>query len=63
MSVDTDLAAKLIEELDKTIADATQGLARGLPYDQYQQAVGMIEAYKQVRFALIPQTLDEIQRR
>lgn len=63
MSVDTDLAAKLIEELDKTIADAIQGLAGGLPYDQYQQACGMIEAYRQVRYALIPETLAAIQRR
>lgn len=63
MSVDTDLAEKLVAELDKTIADATQGLAAGLPYDQYQQACGMIEAYKQVRFALIPQSVSEIQNR
>lgn len=63
MSVDTDLAAKLVEDLDKIITDAKESLPSGLPYDQYQQACGMIEAYKQVRFTLIPQALDEIQRR
>jgi len=64
MSVlDTDLAAKLTEDLDKIIADAINGLAAGLPYDQYQQACGMIEAFKQVRFSLIPQTLSDLQTR
>lgn len=63
MSVDTDLAAKLVEDLDKIITDAKESLITGLPYEKYQQACGMIEAYQQLRHVLIPQALAEIQRR
>lgn len=63
MSVDTDLATACLTELDRVIKEATESLANGLPYDQYQQACGMIVAYKQVRYSLIPETLEAIQRR
>lgn len=60
---DTDLAAALTEELDGIIRDAKEGLITGLPYDKYQQACGMIEAYSQVRDVLIRRTIEAIQRR
>lgn len=63
MSLDLDLAEKLKADLDQIIKEAVEGLAGGLPYDQYQQACGMIEAYRQVRNALIPRNLEELQKR
>lgn len=60
---DTDLATALHEELSGIIRDAKEGLVAGLPYDKYQQACGMIEAYSQVRDVLIRRTIEAIQRR
>lgn len=61
--VDTELAAVLQAELDGIIRDAKDSLITGMPFDQYQQACGMIEAYRQVKDVLIPKAIEAIQRR
>lgn len=60
---DTELAAALQAELDGIIRDAKESLITGLPFEKYQQACGMIEAFGQVRNMLIPRLLDELERR
>lgn len=60
--VDSQLASALIEELDGIIRDAKESLTSGFPFEKYQQACGMIEAYSQVRNTLIPRILQEMQR-
>lgn len=61
--IDSELAEKLNAELDAIIKDGIESLASGLPFEKYQQACGMIEAYRQVRNVLIPRTLEELQKR
>jgi len=63
MSVDTDLAVALTERLTAIIDDAKEKLQTAMPFEQYQQACGMLVAWKQVRDTLIPQLAEEIQRK
>lgn len=60
---DTELAASLHAELTQILQDAKDSLVTGLPFEKYQQACGMIEAYSQVRDVLIPRTIEDLQRR
>lgn len=59
---DLSLAEKLDAELAQIVADAKETLVTGLPYDKYQQACGMIEAYSQVRNGIIPRLVEELQK-
>lgn len=63
LRVDTELATTLTADLSAIIRDAKDSLVTGLPYDKYQQACGMIEAYSQVRDMLIPRAIEAMQRR
>jgi hypothetical protein len=56
------LRPELTERLTEIIDGAKATLPRSLPYEQYVQACGMIEAWSQVRDTLIPETVAEIQR-
>lgn len=58
---DTELGDKLSERLLELEADAVSKMPRALPYEQYQQSCGFIEALRQVREVLIPQIIKEIQ--
>lgn len=62
MTVDTDLSTKLNERLTGLIDNSKETLIGALEFREYTLACGMIEAWKQVRDALIPELLDEIQR-
>jgi len=61
--VDSELAEKLVEEIDQIVKDGTESLASGYSYEKYQQSCGFIEAMRQVRHALIPRILEELQKR
>lgn len=63
MSVDTDLSAALTERLTAIIDDAKEKLQNAMPFEQYQQSCGMLVAWKQVRDSLIPELVEEIQKR
>lgn len=62
VGLETALEAKLTERLTELIEDAKAKLPGNLPYEKYQVACGMIEAWSQVRDTLIPETVAEIQR-
>lgn len=63
MAIDTDLAVALEARLTELIDNSKETLVLGLEYKAYQQACGMIEAWKQVRDGIIPGTLNAIQQR
>ena len=52
------LTARLLEIETSAIAK----LPNALPYDQYQQSCGYLEAIRQIRETLIPEVMEEIQR-
>lgn len=58
---DTELGERLTAKIEELEQDATKKMPRALPYDQYQQSCGYIEALRQVREVLIPTTIKEIQ--
>lgn len=59
---DLSLAEKLTAELDQIVLEAKETLVTGLPFEKYQQACGMIEAFNQVRNGLIPRLVEELQK-
>lgn len=63
MTVDTDLSTKLHERLTELIDSSKATLITALPHDKYLIACGMIESWTQIRDSLIPELLDEIQKR
>lgn len=58
---ETELGERLIERLAEIEQEAISKLPRALPYDQYQQSCGYLEAVRQFREVLIPQIIKEIQ--
>lgn len=62
-ALDADLATKLSERITELQGDEVKRLPNALPVDQYHQCCGYIEAMRQVRDILIPQILEELQRR
>lgn len=63
MALEIEFAAALKTRLDEIENDAIASLPKGIPYDQYQQACGFIEAVRQVRESVIPEILEALQRR
>jgi hypothetical protein len=63
MTVDIDFALKLNGRLTEVIDASKESLVGALEFREYTLACGMIEAWKQIRDVMIPETLDEIQRK
>jgi hypothetical protein len=63
MALEIEFAAELKNRLDEIEANAVATLPNGLPYDQYQQSCGFLEAIRQVRDSVIPDILEALQRR
>lgn len=63
MALEIEFAAELKNRLDSIESSAVASLPKGIPYDQYQQACGFIEAIRQVRDTVIPEILEALQRR
>lgn len=63
MSLDIDFAAEMKNRLDDIERNSLATLPNGLPYDQYQQSCGFLEAIRQVRDHVIPDILEALQRR
>lgn len=62
MSLDTELTAQLKARLTELIDDAKDKLPGALPFEQYQQSCGMVEAWTQVRDRMIPEIVEKLQR-
>lgn len=63
MALEIEFAAELKSRLDEIERGALATLPSGLPYDQYQQSCGYLEAVRQVRDTVIPEILEALQRR
>lgn len=61
--VDTELATALTARLTELETSAVNTLQNALPFEKYQQSCGYLEAVRQLRDVLIPETLEAIQRR
>lgn len=62
LRIDTAFAEELRQQIADIEESARAKLPHNLPYDQYQQSCGYLEAMRQVREVLIPQILDQLQR-
>lgn len=63
MSLETELATRLHERLTEIEQGALATLPNGLRAEQYNQSCGFIEAIRQVRDTLLPEIVQDLQRK
>lgn len=63
MSLELDIVTKLNERLNEMEASELARLPRALPFETYHQACAYLQFVRDFRDTIIPQVVEEIQKR